>query len=179
MPHRFSEPVLSGVGGFVLGALSVLMLSGRDLPVPPPAGTAWTALGVGLLGAAAFVALTLTVGRRSRQKRELVRSAVRSGRLPDTDDAVLRRVLSERADRLVVLRWSLLLGGALQLLVAGSHLLSPARTDSIYSRTFWALDIAFWVVVAVVWIVRARWERPKVLRLLAELDEREAQRVGA
>lgn len=179
MPYRFSESILSGVGGFVLGALGVLMLSGRDLPVPPPAGTAWLAVGVGLLGAAAFVALTLVVGRRARQTRELVRRAVRSGRLPDTDAAVLRRVLIERVDRLAVGRWSLLVGGGVQLLLAGSHLLSPGRDDSIYSRTFWALDVAFWVVVAAVWIVRARWERPKVMRLLAELDEREARRVEA
>lgn len=171
--RRVAEPALTGAAAFVLGGSSVLVFA-EDVPVPPPVATVWLAAGIGLAVAVVFVTLVLVLGRGNRAKRELVRAAVRTGRLPDTDEQELHRVLWERSIRLRTWRWSWIAIGAIQLLISLMHLLS--RTDTVYSRVFWGLYLVLWVCVIAVWTARAWHERPKVLRLLAELDERMAQR---
>jgi hypothetical protein len=177
MLRRAAEPILSGLAGFALGAVEVLVFAGDDLPVPPPPASIELAVAVGLLVGFAFVVLALVPGRRNRAERELVADAVRTGRLPDMDDVVLHRVLWERSVRLRSWRWSWLAIGGIQLVLALTHLLSG--TDSVYSRVFWGLDLALWIGIVVTYTARARWERPKVERLLDRLDERMAQRAEA
>ena len=175
--RRAAETALAGAVAFVVGAASVLEFAGDDLPVPPPASTVLLAVGVGLLAAAGFAALVLVLKRRNQAKRDLIRRAVRTGRLPDTDDALLRRVLWERLDQLTLWRWSWIVAGGIQLLLSLSHLLSA--TDSVCSHIFRGLELALWIGIIAVWTARAWWERPKVLRLLVELDDRMAERTDA
>lgn len=176
--RRAAEPVLAGAVAFVVAASAVPVLIG-DVPVPPPASTILLATGVGLLFAAVLVTLVTVLGRRERAKRELIRTAVRTGRLPDMDHAVLHRMLWERSVRLRSWRWTWLALGALEVVVVGSHFLQRTGEESIYSRILWALEIAIWVGLTATRTTQAWRERPKVERLLDELDARTAQHADA
>lgn len=159
--------------GFVSGAFGVLVLPGRDVPVPPPFPVVALALGLGAVFAAAFAALLLVVRRNRGGERSEVRRAVERGALPDRlpegmERTRLRNALESHFDALWNQRWLWPLLAGVQLLTAVPRALDAGETP--YARVFWSFAVVFWVCMGVSLPLRARRERPIVRRLLEELD---------
>lgn len=157
--------------GLLVGSVSVLLFADRRTPVPPPLPIALIALGVGVLVGVLFAGAMLLVRRRQGTGREVVRHAVRTGRLPeDVDDATLGRLLRQRRERLLGYRWTWPVLAVLQTAVGVLQLLGPRTTA--YGRIGWTVDVVVWIGAAIAFGVVSRRDLPVTGRLLAELEDR-------